>query len=392
MYRAVFLAVLLVGSPLFAETQRKKTPVAAAIGKNQKGEVKYPQSIALALAAVPLLSTDPEREAEGQAKIVEALVRKGEVKLARKAVEPLQGYRRGVCLGQISVEAARQGEKKLAAECLQLAAKARDAESDWRRERISSVICVATAEAGRFEEAFELLKAITEPDDIVRTRAGFARAYARVNKLDQANAQASEAKGGFSISTAPMQAEAFLEVALARERAGDHADAALAAHNAATAIEKVSWLKIDTARRAAELLHRLGKKEEAATLLEDCRKVAMQISDRADFKGQVLSGLAVSFAACGEREAAEKLLQEGERVARTLEPIFRCAPLAQLGVAWTQLGDPAQAERLWQDAARTAHEHKNPRVKGMGYISVCLASYEAGRPFSKELDALVVVP
>lgn len=373
---------------------KKKGP-AQAVGKGGQKEGKLAGTkgdlIGLAQAAVPLLNTDPDREGQGRAKIVEALVRGGELKRARVLAESIADFRRGVCMGQISVEAARKGDSTLAEECLELAVQSRDAENGWRRERISAYVSIATAEAGKFEEAFEQLKSITEPDDIVRTRAGFARAYARVNQLDQAGAQVSEAKGGFSISTAPMQAEAFLEIGLARERAKDETGAISSAREVVEATKEVGWLKIETARRAAELLYRMDKKDEALEQLENCRKIAMEISDRAEFKGRVISGLAQSYAACGDKKSAEKLLAEGERAADTLEPIFRCEPLAQIGAAWVKLGNLEKAHGIWMRAATIANTHKNPRVKGMGYIDVCVAAYETGKGLPKEIRALVEV-
>lgn len=391
MFHILIAACLLVAFRADAAPAAKKAP--AGKPRPAKSVPKgLPAPIDMALAAAPLLSSDPDREAHGRAKIVEALAMRGELKRARTEADAISDYRRGISYGLISIEAARKGESELAADCLEEAAKCKEGQSDWRRERIAASVCIATAEAGRFEEAFEQLKQITEPEDIIRTRAGFARAYARVNKLDQASAEASEVKGGFSITTAPLQAEAFLEIALARERAKDRQGAAQAAHDAVVATDKVSWLKIDTARRAAELLHRLDKKDQAQTILAECRQVALQISDRADFKGRTFASLARSFAACGDREAAVKLLQDGERSAETLELNFRCEPLAQLGAAWAHLGDMKNAERLWVSAAKTASTHRNPRVKGMGYIDVCLAAYETHKPLPESVRGLLSIP
>lgn len=380
MLRAVF-AIWIVACGI-----TRALPPKEAVPEKGSSEKKHQELLVWASEALPLLGTDPDIEAQGRVKIAEAFLRAGDFEKARARALEIPDFRRGIVLAALATAAARKDETKLAQECLTAAIEAAGKEAGWKQERIAAQVCVANAELGRLDEAFEQLKKITELDDVARARAGFARAYVRLNKLHAAGEQAGEAKGGFSISTAPLQAEAFLEIAEAQEQAKDFEGARATARKAMKSTENLGWLSIDSLRRAGELFHRLGDTKESAVLLENAKKIASQVSDRADFKGGVISGLSLSYARCDRRADAIKLLQQAEKAADALELNFRCAPLAAIGAAWARLGDAEAAERVWRKCAAVAAEHKNPRVKGMGVIDLCvsLAGADATMPKSVE--------
>ena len=281
--------------------------LAALLGVAANAAPSATLSAALALAQA---AENPDLRAELEADVAQGVVHQGGLSEAEKIAHKLPPYQHATIL--LAVAEAQAGAERAAAEKLLLAVQTdRALTTDWHKSRIARGLAVSYARLGRLDTAEALAREVPDTED---------RAYALqaiVGPLCQAG-----------------------EVARARELAG-------------TIEENRRYgtyrQKAEALAQVATALHSRGDSEGSATLLAQAALLLPKKPGWSD--GGAMRGVAVAQHSCGETAAAVALLTRADELASAIAGPWRVSEFTQVSEAWRRCGESARADQRLAEAS-----------------------------------------
>ncbi len=264
-----------------------------------------PAALALARAA-----ESPELRTELEATVAQTIALQGGLAEAEKIAAALPPYQHASVL--LALAEVTSLVERAAAEKFLLAVQTDKAlTTDWHKSRIARGLAVAYARLGRLDTAEAFAREVPDTED---------RAYALqaiVGPLCQAG-----------------------EVARARELAG-------------TIEENRRYgtyrQKAEALAQVATALHSRGDNEGAATLLAQAALLLPKKPGWSD--GGAMRGVAVAQYACGETASATALLNRADDLASAIAGPWKVSEFTQISAAWRRCGESARADQRLAEAA-----------------------------------------
>lgn len=315
-------------------------------------------------------------------------LRQGRNATARELAAQMTDYRAALLLLEIAEKEVRT-DRPHALEMMKTAAGLVRLTKPWQADLVLARLCIT----GTMLEQDETLittwwKAIR--DDETRRMAtigALAWSAGKTGVFDLAALKAERERFG---ATKPMPrlletARRLFDLALEQKKSADAAD-----HQKARALVDAALevLTLSNVVRAELLLDvaadfwKAGDQETSQELFEMAEKTfgaPHEEMARLNYKLVKLWHLR------GRAEMMRPVLEEAEKKARELEPMYRPFAYSWLAAAWELAGDAPRAAALDLEAMQEAVSNDNPRTGMVGAIHLCLSHASTGRDLSKEV-------
>lgn len=360
-----------------------------ASAATQQSNVARNEALETAMRFASAITADPKDMSAAQSDVVMEYVALGHLDRAIELADTVTLWRRGVVYADIANALVQAGRKDDAQRMLQKALDFRAAIEGWQGPRIDAHLAQVYASLGETDKARELSQRLAESDRqyIGRDVATVASAYAAQGEYDKALTEVSKLE-----TKKPDLEQAWWRTAslisLARQASAPREKRLEALDKARrSAIDIDGWKQVEALGSIADTYRELELRDRAAETLGAAQTVVASLPNSETAKPALLANLSRGFAKLGDREHAAKLLRQAEPlVAKTLD-LSRAAIYANIGSSWRQLGKPAEALRLYDQALDAAEALVNARPRALSIVQVCRALGRSGLEMSPALRA-----
>ena len=316
-------------------------------------------------------------QAEALATVATAEARRGDITGAREIVdrilamvnEPTELRRRVATLGRLAVGLAREGEADAANAALEQAMRlVRSPEAGSNRESLLSEIATTLAEMGRVDEALRLLEEVEDIRHHPPVLLAAAKVQAQAGDGEQAITTVSE------LDEDRYRALILSKIAVAQYRTGAHSEAA---RTMAQAIAATS--RIDASRQTYPKDYALSQIALAMVTIDalpQAVSLAREITDRR-LRADVLWTAAAAYSRRGDTAAADKTaIRANDAIAAIRSPLDRAWVLSNLARTHAAAGDREAAQRAFDQALATARDITSPWARTQALTKVAATLIE----------------
>ncbi|MFN7967506.1 MAG: tetratricopeptide repeat protein [Acidobacteriota bacterium] len=368
-------ALVAVGSTAVAATQQSK------IARNEALET--------AMRFASAITADPKDMSGAQADVVAEYVSLGNLDRAIELADSVTLWRRGVVYADIANALAQAGRKDDAQRMLQKAIEFRSGVEGWQGPRIDAHVAQVYATLGETEKAREMSRRLAESDRQYAGRdiAAEASGLAAQGEFDQALSHVSKRE-----TKDPDIQEAWWSTAsyigLARQATAPREKRLLALEKARRSAAGIDgWKQAEALGSIADTYRELEVKERAEEALGAAQSLIAALPDGEAAKPALLANLSRGFSKLGDKERAAQLLTRAEPLVASSMDLARAAVYANIGNSWQQLGRPADALRLYDQALDAAEGLVNARPRALSIVQVCRSLGRSGLELTPALRA-----
>ena len=272
-------------------------------------------------------------------------------------------------MGRLAVGLAREGEADAANAALEQAMRlVRSPEAGSNRESLLSEIATTLAEMGRVDEALRLLEEVEDIRHHPPVLLAAAKVQAQAGDGEQAITTVSE------LDEDRYRALILSKIAVAQYRTGAHSEAA---RTMAQAIAATS--RIDASRQTYPKDYALSQIALAMVTIDalpQAVSLAREITDRR-LRADVLWTAAAAYSRRGDTAAADKTaIRANDAIAAIRSPLDRAWVLSNLARTHAAAGDREAAQRAFDQALATARDITSPWARTQALTKVAATLIE----------------
>jgi tetratricopeptide (TPR) repeat protein len=291
----------------------------------------------------------------------------------------VEGWRRGVVYADLASELALAGRIEEARRLLARAEDVRRATTGWQGPRISSHMAQALAYLGEFDQAGTIQDAVTAGDARQyrgRMVAALARARGARGAFRPAMDELDRLAGSEEVETAWWRTVAYLDLARNEQLEEPERREALEATERAAAeiggwkhAEVLTWLAAEWRERDLA---------RARQLLEQAEGLILALNDQSSSKGPMLAELGSAWSKLGDVKRAEKLLAQGLELVPKILVIDQPEVVGRIAASYATMGRADEARRLFDRSLGLAGELVNSRPRALALTAILRSMAGAG--------------
>jgi tetratricopeptide (TPR) repeat protein len=318
------------------------------------------------------LTSDPVDQAKAQEKVVRDYLALGALTEATECAAQMRGWRRGTAWAEIAVVAAHRGQSTTAVAAIREAELVQHAfRSDWQSLRIRAHLARAHAALGQLERTRKLTAELPA-EEFAKGAAATAQAQAVAGHIAAALAELKVYEGTDDFDRNFQLLDGYLDLARHPALTNQPAQRELALDGAARVLQLMPPL------RQGEVIPglsrdyiRVGAAGKARPLLEEIEPVVQSWTQEPRFQAPILAQLALAWRDLGEHDRAARLLRQAEELATTGDPMDHPLNCAAVAGAFAEAGDRAKAAEIYERGLTIAAGFVNARPRALSISEIC---------------------
>ncbi|MCG3147969.1 MAG: hypothetical protein PCFJNLEI_01410 [Verrucomicrobiae bacterium] len=318
------------------------------------------------------VTADPIDQAKAQEKIARDYITLGALTEAAQCASQINGWRRGIVWAEVAVAQAQRGQSNAAltaiheAEIIQRAFRL-----DWQGARLRAHLTRAQAALDNLD-AVRKLTAELSPEELAKGAASTASAQVAGGQIAAALAELKLYEGTDDFDRNFQLLDGYLDLARHRSLTNLPAQREQVLDAAARVLQTMPPLRRgEVIPGLARDYHRVGAAAKAKPLLDAIEPVVLTWENEPRFQAPVLADLALAWRELGDTERAQRLLRQAETRATAGDPMDQPASCAAVAAAFAEIGDRAAAARLYDRGLAIAAGFVNARPRALSIAEIC---------------------
>lgn len=331
------------------------------------------------------IESDAKDRARAQETVVLELIERGDLDTALGLAGRIDGWRRGTAQAELATALAQAGRRDEAQQLVQRAEDLRRTIDSWEGARIDSHIAQALATLGELERSREIASAQAAADErqyAGRAAATMAQARAARGEFSDAMRSLQDVEANDDYEVAWWRTSGYLSLARHADLTRDQRLLALeAARRSAGRI--AGWKQQQALETIADEYRNLDREKAAAEALEAAEVALASLAEDSPDRAPLLANLARAWGRLGRAARARTLLARAEPLLSRSLDIDQLGLQANLALGYVTIGDAAQARRLFDSAFVAAEALQNARPRALAVVEISIALGRGGQPLAE---------
>jgi tetratricopeptide (TPR) repeat protein len=334
------------------------------------------------------IDPDPKDKARAQESVVRDFAAVGDLDVALRRAEEIDGWRQAVVYADLATELAQADRQDEARELLTRAENLRRGIKGWQNPRIAAHIAQALAALGEIDRSRRLAVELVAYDGqqyLGRSVAMVATGLAANGEYEQAREELDKLAESRDIYETWWRTAAYLS--LARDKGlteEQRLEALIEARRSADGID--GWKRAEALASIAEEFIDLGQTKRARKILREADAIVAPLPDALSVKALLLTTVARPWAMAGEEGHARELLAQAEPLVANAMNIEQPGVWANVAIGYVALGDTAEAQRLYATALASAESLANARPRALAIVTICRSMGRHGVELSEATE------
>jgi tetratricopeptide (TPR) repeat protein len=318
------------------------------------------------------IRSDPKDMGRAQEGVVQDYAFIGAMDEAIKKADLIEDWRKGTALADLAAAHAEAGRSEEARRLIGKAEAVRDKTEGWQGPRIDAHIAQALAllgEVGRSEKLSGELAA-NDTQYAGQAVATVSSGLAAKGDFEEAMERLDHFAPNGDYEAAWWKATGYL--AIAKRDSLTSEQRARALQSARLAADEIpGWKKAEALESIAEEMRAAGQAAKAREALEAAEPELLSVPTTSSVRPALLSNLARTWARLGERDRAQRLIQNAEAGVKDTMITERPIVYANLASSLHAAGDVKGAKGMYQKAFSAASELANARPRALALVAIC---------------------